>query len=201
MTMTPVTRRALLASAASAIALPGRATARPVTYRLDPDVSTVGFRYWLNGLEQAGSMPVTRADIVVDPTRLTASTVTVELDVANARTALPFATEALTGPSVLDAANHPTIRFVSTRVTLGPGGRISEGARIAGWLTIRGVTLPVVLDAALYRPRGSPSEDLSRLSVRLSGEISRAAFGATGFPDLVDDRVGLDVQAEIEAVD
>lgn len=192
------TRRALLLTVA-ALATP--ALARPQTYVLDPDASSVGFSFRISGALQQGSMPITRADLVVDPTDLAASTADVIVNPARARTGFFFATDALKSKSVLNTADYPDIRFVSRRVTLAPSGRLSDGATLSGDLTIRGITQDITLDAALFRAAGSAPDDLRELSIRLSGEISRARFGATGYAQLVDDTVTLNIAATIRAVD
>lgn len=173
--------------------------AAPTQYVLDAKASQVGFSYTLGGGVQKGSMPVAQASITVDPENLTASHVDITLNVASVRTALPFATQALIGPKVLDAAQFPTIRFVSTKVALGPKGRISGGAQITGQLTMHGITRPMTFDAGLFRTRGSASDDLSALTVHLTGQVSRSAYGATGYTDLVADMVKLDITAAIQA--
>ena len=194
----PLTRRALLATALSALATKGAAAPRP--YALVPERSEVAFRFWLNGTAQTGTVPVRSADIEVDPANLSASRAEVTADVGKARTGLIFVTQALLSASVLDAGNHPIVRFRSTRIRLGAKGRISEGARIEGDLTLRGVTRPISLNAVLSRPSGSAPDDLSVLFVDLDGQLSRASFGASGYPDLVADTVELDIHAEIRAI-
>ncbi|MFD3189493.1 YceI family protein [Sedimentitalea sp. HM32M-2] len=190
------TRRDMLVALAC-LALGTRSAAAPTRYALDRAASTVGFRFILNGVSQTGSMPVQRADIFIDPANLAASRVDVTLDVAGARTPLGFATQALLSPEVLDAARFPTIRFVSKTILLSRDGRLSGGARIRGHLTLRGVTRPITLNAGLYRPRGTRADDLDILTVRLSGQLSRTAYGAAGYPRLVGDRVTLDITALI----
>lgn len=192
-----LTRRALMIGALAALATPGHAA--PQRYLLNEANSTVSFHFVLNGARQTGSVPVRTADIRVDPSNLTASSATVTADIRNARSGLIFVTQALLGASVLDAENHPIVTFTSTLIRLGARGRISEGAQLEGLLTLRGVTRPVTLDAVLSRPAGTAADDLSVLNVALSGALSRSAFGATGFPDLVDDTVTLDIRAEIRA--
>ena len=120
-------------------------------------------------------------------------------DIRRARTGLIFATEALKSASVLHADRFPEARFTSTRVILGAGGRISGGATIDGNLTLRGVTRPVRFAAELFRKRGSAPDDLSALDVRLQGRGNRSDFGAIGYADLVEDRVGIDIRADILA--
>ncbi|MAC77790.1 MAG: hypothetical protein CML66_06970 [Rhodobacteraceae bacterium] len=193
------TRRSFLAAAGALALSTGAGLAMPRKYGLTASASSVGFIYTLSGAAQKGTMPVLKADIRIDSDNLTKSFVDVSVSVAKARTGLIFATDALKSPEVLDAEHFPTIRFISTRVTLGAGGRISEGASLTGNLTVRGVTRPVTFQAAVYRPAGSSADDLDNLQVRLKGAISRAAFGATGYADLVADRIDLDIQAAVSA--
>ncbi|MEM7471219.1 MAG: YceI family protein [Pseudomonadota bacterium] len=181
----------------SALLLPAALLAAPTAYALEPDKSQVGFVFTLNAAEARGEMPVTASDIAIDLQNLSRSRVDVTVDVRRAKTGLFFATEALKGASVLNARAHPTIRFTSTRVRLNGAGRISDGAKIDGNLTIRGVTRPVTLNAALFRQRGTDPNDLSRLSFRLNGTVSRSDFGANGYGNIVDDAVRLDIVARV----
>ena len=194
--MIPITRRIAFLFLA-ALALAPAATAGPVAYRLDRGASRVGFGFSINGLPQRGTMPIDSARITIDPANLSHSSVDVTVAVTGARTGLFLATEALKGEQVLDAARFAEIRFVSTAIRLAPDGRLSGGARIIGRLTMRGITRPVTLNASVYRPPGSAANDLSRLTIRLSGAISRAAFGASGYAGLVNDQVTLDITAVI----
>jgi len=145
------------------------------------------------------SMPVSKATILVDPANLNRSRVDITVNVAGTRTPLPFARQAMIGKEVLDAQRYPTIRFVSTAVMLAPDGRLSGGATITGKLTVHGVTRPVTFKAGLFRAAGSAPGDLSNLTVQLEGQISRSAFGASGFGDLVADTVGLNITGVIHA--
>lgn len=174
-----------------------RGIAAPQRYALVPDRSRVAFLFELSGATQTGTVPVISADIRVDPNRLSRSSADMSADIRGARTGMIFITQALLSAQVLDAANHPMVRYRSRQVILGRDGRISEGARIAGDLTLRGVTRPLELDATLTRPPGSAADDLSVLNIRLTGTLSRSAFGAVGYPNLVADRVDLDISAEI----
>ncbi len=168
------------------------AYADPTRYRLEPDKSSVRFTYRLDGRQIKGAMPVASADILIDFDTLPASKIQITLNVSKARAGFIFATQALLGKSVLDVANHPHIRFVSTKVL--PSG---NGVKITGMVTIRGVTKPLTLMAGFYRLKDSDPADLLRLSILLTGTISRSAFGATGYPDLVGDRIDLRILARI----
>ena len=191
-------RRLFLLCAASWVT---PALARPTRYELDAEASRVGFTYTLSGATQTGEMPITRADLVIDPNNLGASTADVIVNPARARTGFFFATEALKSDTVLATDLYPDIRFVSTAVELAPSGRLSDGAALIGDLTVRDVTRPVRLDAQLFRPPGTAPDDLSVLTIELSGSMSRSNFGATGYSELVADAVGIDIRAVIRAVD
>lgn len=183
------------------MALAQSGQAAPTRYRLDDSVSTVGFSYRIGELDQLGTIAIERADIVVDPHNLAAATVDIVLNVAQVRTPIFLATEALTSPKVLDVARFPTIHFVSTKVTLAKDGRLSGGAYIDGVLTVRDVTRPIRLQAGFFRRPGSAPDDFSQLSVQLTGSLSRSAFGASGFAKLVGDTITLDITAVIIAID
>ena len=179
--------------------LPLGAVAAPVTYALQTDRSEVGFVYTLSGASTRGSMPVRAARIVIDLDRFSNSSADVTLDVAGARAGLIFATEALKAASVLDARTHPTIRFQSTAIRANNPRNLSEGGQIDGLLTIRGVTRPVTLNAAVFRQRGAAEDDLSQLSFRISGAVKRSDFGATGYGDIVADTISIDIAARVIA--
>ncbi|RLK10353.1 YceI family protein [Ruegeria conchae] len=194
--MTDHTRRTLIAGLA-ALPFARDAHAALTPYVLATERRSVEFTYTLSGTAQTGTMPVQSAQILIDTRRLQNSRVDVAMDVARARTKLPFARGPMLGSSVLNAARYPTIRFVTTKIQLGPTGRISEGATVTGDLTVRDVTRPVTLKADLYRRPGSAVDDLDTLFIRLVGALNRHEFGASGYPDLVQPMIGLNIRAEI----
>ena len=173
------------------------ATAAPYPYNLQVERSTVGFVYRLSGQPAKGTMPIKRATVSIDVNALQRSSLDVEVDVRRAKTGLIFATEALKAASVLDAKRHPTIRFTSTAVRLNGNGNLSDGAEIDGMLTIKSTKAPITLRAALFRQAGTEAGDLRQLSFRVNGSVSRAAFGASGYADLVEDAIDLDIIARV----
>lgn len=195
--MTHLTRRAFAASLAT-LPFVRAARAAPVRYVLQVNRSSVGFVYRLAGNASKGSMPVKRATVAIDFNAMSRSSIDVEVDVRRAKTGFLFATEALKAASVLDAKSHPTIRFRSSAIRLNGNGRLSDGAEIDGLLTIKGTTKPVTLRAALFRQAGTQAGDLSQLSFQVKGRVSRAAFGASGYADLVQDAIDLDIIARVK---
>lgn len=177
------------------VLLGAAAQAKPAQYLLDQTASTVGFQVDLGQSPLKGQMPVAKAELTLDFVHAAASRVRVTLDAAGAKMGLPFATEAMKGPQVLDTANFPQIVFESTRLRA-----TGEKATVAGKITIRGVTRPITLEAQLFRPRGSAPGERDHLSIHLTGMVQRSDFGAIGFGDLVGDQVRLDITAHIHRV-
>ena len=172
------------------------AGAAPTTYALQKDESRVGFSWFLGREEVHGRMPVKNADIVIDFDRIENSRVRVSVDVSRARAGFPFASEGMKSRRVLWAERFPEITFASKRIR-----RQGDGARISGDLTVRGVTRPVIFKAQLFRPREALAGDRRRLSILLTGSLSRRAFGADGWSDLAGDRVNLSILARIREVE
>lgn len=172
--------------------MPVAGLAAPADYRLEADKSSVGFTYDFGGNATNGTMPVTRADLMLDFNNVAASSVAVTLDVRRANAGFAFATEAMKGTTVLNAAAYPDIRFQSTKVSAK-----GDGALVEGMLTVRGITHPIALDAQIYRQKGTVAGDLSHLSILLTGTLRRNDFGATGFPDMVGSNIDLRILARV----
>lgn len=170
--------------------------AEALIYALDQDASRVGYQVAFGPDQITGVMPVQSANITLDFERTSNSHIDVVLDVVNSKANFPFATQALRGPKILDAERFPVISFVSTKIEVVPDA--PSKARLSGNITIRDVTRPVTLDAELFRPAERALGERERLIVRLSGVISRAAFGADGWSDLVGDTVTLDLSLQID---
>jgi len=69
---------------------------------------------------------------------------------------------------------------------------------VNGLLTMRGVTKPIAMQANIYRQRGSAANDVSRLSVLLTGTVDRRLFGADGFPAIVGPNIKFEVLTRID---
>lgn len=172
------------------------ALAAPEAYRLSPDGATVGWETDFGQQHISGTMPIERADLVLDFAAPATSTIRVVMDASAARASFPFAAEAMRGETVLNTAEHPTITFQATGIRTD-----GNTATVDGQLTIRGTTRPIRLTARFFRPPGSADDDFSRLSVQLTGKLSRAAYAAAGFADLVADEVRLNIVARIARED
>ena len=169
---------------------PAQAAARH--YLLDGTSSQVGFATDFGDSQITGEIPVSAASLRLDFRDVSNSAVAVTLDVRRAAASLPFAAQAMKGPGVLDARDFPTASFQSTTVR-----QSGNGAVVDGNLTIRGRTRPVRLEAQLWHVAGTDPGSLDHLVIRLTGAISRSAFGANGWSNAVGDEVRLDIIARI----
>jgi polyisoprenoid-binding protein YceI len=142
------------------------------------------------------------AEIEIDADRPEQSRVSATIDVASLDTGNPERDAHLRSADFLDVERFPLLTFRSTavrRVT-------SDAVEIAGDLTIRDVTHPVVLHGTFGGPVVDPWGG-RRAGFELEGEIDREAFGLTwnvaleSGGVLVGKRVKLHIAAEVaEAV-
>lgn len=94
----------------------------------------------------------------------------------------------------LDTANHPTARFQATRIRLID----ADSAEIAGNLTLRGVTKPIVMTADFNQAGINPVDQQYTVGFDGHARIKRSDFGISyGLPALGDD-VTLHLEAEFK---
>lgn len=126
--------------------------------------------------------------------------VEVSIDTASIDTQVEARDNHLRSPDFFDAAQFPRITFRSTGVTGAAG---EGGLRIAGELTLRGVTRPVELQAEFLGRMTDPF-GTERLAFSASTRIDRKDFGLTWNQALeaggvlVGDRI--DINLELQAV-
>jgi polyisoprenoid-binding protein YceI len=166
------------------------------TWTVDPSHSSVGFvvRHMMVS-KVRGRFTDYDADVVIDedPAR---SKVSATVQMASIDTNDKSRDEHLRSGEFFDVENHPTMTFEATGVS-GSGSNYE----LAGELTVRGVTKPVVFDVEFHgvgkNPWGATVAGFSATST-----ISREQFGLSwnqaletgGF--LVGDKVNLELEIE-----
>ncbi len=167
------------------------------TYALDGSHSEVGFKVRHLGIGRVkGRFSDINATITVAED-YRASSVEATIAIASIDTRDTGRDEHLLSPDFFDAANHPTMTFVSDAIpAYDPGGAFT----LTGSLTIKDVTVPVALAAvfegALIDPWGNP-----RIGFSAKTEINREDFGLTWNQAIEAGGVvvGKTIQIEIEA--
>jgi polyisoprenoid-binding protein YceI len=159
---------------ASLLLLAGTGAAWAATFRVDPERTRLALQLFREGVGSALAhdhvVEATEVGGVVDydPARPDASAVVIEVRTTSLRVDEPAArrrmavagdlsesqradvAKAMRAPDQLDVAQHPTIRFASTRVVGEGEGRL----RVTGRLTIRGVTREVTFPATVALESG-----------------------------------------------
>lgn len=121
---------------------------------------------------------------------LTKAKVNATIDVKSISTRVDKRDEHLKTDDFLDVANHPTMTFVSTSIT--PKGKGTYN--MAGNLTIRGTTRPVVFE--LTQPAGPvTTRGTTKIGASASGKINRKDFGVK-YHEVLDNG-GLGVADEV----
>lgn len=146
-----------------------------MTWTLDPAHSSVTFSAkHMMVTTVRGSMKIRDLDLEVDADHPERSTVRVSMDAASIDTGQEARDEHLRSEDFLKTDEYPTIDFVSTKVV--PTGR--DAGKLHGDLTIRGVTRPVVLDAA-YAGIVPNMQGGQRAAFSATTTIDREDFGLT----------------------
>lgn len=146
-----------------------------MTWNLDTQHLDVGFSVkHMMVATVKGRFADVEAEIELDEQRPEASRVRAVLGAASLTTGNPDRDAHLKSPDFLDVEQFPTLTFESTEVRRTGSDRFE----LAGDLTIRDVTRPVVLRGEFSGPVVSPFGD-RRAGFSLSGEIDREAFGLT----------------------
>lgn len=109
----------------------------------------------------------------IDPTDLTKSQISVEIDASSVDTRNPQRDGHLKSPEFFDVASHPTIRFVSKNVAPS-----ASGFTLTGELTLRGVTKSVSFEVIGAGP-SKDSQGRGRLGYRAQARINRHDFGVS----------------------
>jgi polyisoprenoid-binding protein YceI len=167
------------------------------TWSIDAVHSSIGFGVKHFGVSTfRGSFSGAAGSLVSEDGAIRSVDGTVRLE--NLVTEEPQLTGHLHSADFFDAANHPEITFRSTAIETVDADKL----RIAGDLTIRGVTRPVELDAEIEGAGDDPYGN-TRLGITATGAVDRSDWGITwNAPPLangalaVGERVALTIHVE-----
>ena len=169
------------------------------SWTFDPTHSQIGFSVrHLMVSKVRGEFTKWKGSFDFDPARPELAAVAVEIDAASIDTHEPQRDGHLKSPDFFDVAKFPTLTFKSTKVE-----RAGENFRVAGDLTIHGVTRPVTLDVE-FGGQVTDMQGGTRAGFSAKTIIDRKDFGLTWNMVLeaggiaVSEKVGINV--EIEAV-
>jgi polyisoprenoid-binding protein YceI len=191
----------LMLSVIAAMALFVPQLGSAAVWSIDPEHSTVQFKVrHLMVSNVKGNFEKFSGSVDIDEKDITRSRVQVTIDAASIDTRVVKRDEHLRSADFLDAARFPTLSFISKRVERAGADRL----KVAGVLTIRGVSRDVVLDVegpsgAVKDPWGNTKSGASA-----STTINRKDFGLTWNKALetggvvVGDEVLINIEVELQ---
>lgn len=163
----------LIKSVAAAAVLAAPALAFGATYEVDQAHSAAHFTVKHMMVSNVrGDFGKVSGTVNVDEKDVTKSSVDVVIDASSINTRNAGRDGHLKSPDFFDVANHPNMTFKSTKVEKAGDGKL----KVAGNLTIRGVTKPVVLD--VEGPAQIKGMDgVMRMGATATAKINRKDFG------------------------
>ncbi len=171
---------------------PSRVTAG--TYATDAGHTLVGWKVSHFGFnDYFGQFGDVRGTLTLDPANPSRSVVDITVPVSGLATASSGLTAHMQRADFFDMANHPEVRFVSTAVEAN-----GDRAVVAGNLTIRGVTRPVILSARFSGAGTNPYNRKDTVGFHATTTIKRSDFGMTYGIPLVSDDVELTISVAFE---
>lgn len=162
-------------------------------YRIDPAASSVDAKVSFLGLgSQKAMFPSMSGNVSMASDTGKGFNLDVRIDAKQLKSGNSAMTKKLKGPDFFDVANHPTVRFRGTRITMSG----SSNGSVQGELTARGVTRPVTLAVVFSTP---PSQIGTKNAISLTGTttINRKDFGMTAYSAVVGKKVTITIRSRL----
>ena len=164
-------------------------------YAVDPGHTQVGFTVSHMGFSNySGGFSEVSGNLDLQPKNPAQSSLKITIPVSSVTTTSTKLTGELKGDQWLDAAKYPDMTFVSTKVT--PEGK--DKAKVAGNLTLHGVTKPVTLDVTLVGAGVNPLSKKVTVGFDAKGTIKRSDFGVKTYIPLIGDELHLTIAGAFE---
>lgn len=145
-----------------------------MTYNIDTQHSSAQFKVRHMMIANVkGEFDKVSGTVEFDPANLGQSSVVATVDVASVSTRETDRDNHLKSPDFFDVAKYPTITFKSTKVHAAANGEY----KIAGELTIHGVTKPVTLDVESVSDEVKDPWGFMRRGATAMTKINRKDFG------------------------
>jgi len=176
---------------------PGKADVSLVTggnYTADPGHSQILFTYGHFGITwNMGLLSGVTGTLSLDPKAPNNAKVSVEVPVNTIKSSIAKLDEEFLSAMFFDTAKFPTAKFESTSVTVN-----GTNAKIAGNLTIHGVTKPATIDASFVAAGKNPMSQKETVGFKGRTTIKRSDFGLGMAVPMVADEVTLDIVVAFE---
>jgi polyisoprenoid-binding protein YceI len=190
-----MTKRTLAALAALAPAL---ALAEAAAWNIDPAHTQSNFTVRHMVISNVrGEFKKTSGTVRIDEQDPSRSSVEAVIDAGSIHTREDKRDAHLRSPDFFDVERYPKITFRSSKVE-----RAGEGWKVAGDLTMHGVTRPVVLDVSALTPEVKDPYGMTRRGLSARTTVNRRDFGLNWSKTVeagpvVGDEVKIEIEAEL----
>lgn len=165
------------------------------TYAVEPEHTQIGFSLLHMGFSYySGVFSDVSGTLTLVSGQPAAARLDVRIPIGSVATTSAKLDGELKGAQWFDAARYPTATFTSTSVT--PVGK--DAARIAGTLTLHGVSRPETLSAHFVGAGTNPLSKKYTVGFEATGTIRRSDFGVTAYVPLIGDEVRLTIAGAFE---
>ena len=175
------------------LALASALPAAAAVYEIDARHTQVFFTYTHNGYSHLrGRLNEVSGTFDFDPADPAKSSIEVQLPLSSLSTGVPKLDAHLQSADFFDAAQFPTASFKSTGVSVKAKDRLV----VAGELTLKGVTRPVVFEVTVNSTAPSAFSKMPAAGFDAHAVIKRSDFGVDGMLGAVPDEVAIDISME-----
>jgi polyisoprenoid-binding protein YceI len=183
-------RRLIVAAAALLAAAPLYA----VTYTLEPQ-HTQGVVSWnhLGFANPTAQFNNVQGTLEFDPADPTRSSVSVSIPLASMSTGVPDLNDDFRSSDFFDIAKFPTATFKSRKIEKGA---MPDTLKVAGDLSVHGITKPVALDVAINKIGTNPRNQVPTVGFEAMATLKRSDFGLGLYVPQVSDEIHIHITAE-----
>jgi polyisoprenoid-binding protein YceI len=183
----------LLSAAVFAAAAAAPVSAAPVEYAIDPSHSQVEFTWNHFGYSNlTARFDALEGSFVYDAENPSASSVNATVKIDSLDSGVDKLDAHLKSADFFDAAQFGTATFTSTKVEAAGEGRL----KVAGELTIHGVTKPAILDVTVNKIGEHPMKKVPAAGFDATTKVLRTQFGVGLYAPNVSDEIRIDITVE-----
>src|ERR1700693_493618 len=170
------------------------AFAQVETWKIDPAHSAAQFSVRHLGISTVrGEFKKVSGSANYDPADPARTSIEATIDATTVDTRVDKRDNDLRGPEFFDVQKYPTITFKSKRTESEGTGKL----KIAGDLTIHGVTKEVVLDVDGPTPSIKDQKGNLHMGASATTKVNRKDFGESGAPTVAGDKVSITTDVEL----
>jgi polyisoprenoid-binding protein YceI len=178
----------------AAAALLAAAPLHAVTYTFEPQ-HTQGVIRWnhLGFANPTAQFNNVEGMLEFDPADPTRSSVTVTIPLTSMSTGVPDLNDDFRSSDFFDFAKFPAATFKSKKVEKGAA---PDTLRVAGDLSVHGITKPVVLDVTMNKIGTNPRNNVPTVGFEAMATLKRSDFGLGLYVPQVSDEIRIHITAE-----